>query len=296
MKINLLVEVEILGRTLALVRIARVVEAGTIRIPGHAAAGGGEIHSRDNIRQRLTGSCVVQAQVASFAATLGQAHGHLFAIHGRFVKLDRGAPAGIDTRGIQDEVLGFGIVGRLECHEHGLLLAGLPFQGEQQAAGSRESVMRSRLPSFQLLEPVEDFGALGKRVQIGSRAGILRLDPGANLWVVVRLQPAVVVNDLDILVLVPDRPLGGGGCSSNDRDAGFGRFRRLLGKNPNREKEKTKNGETLQRVIPPWDGNARALDRTLLDQIEANGWSSACSGSLRKVYTMPHLGVPKRPG
>src|ERR1700733_4119792 len=50
-KVDLLVEVGVFGRTFVSLRITRVVEAGAVGLPGDAAATSGEVDSRDHVRQ-----------------------------------------------------------------------------------------------------------------------------------------------------------------------------------------------------------------------------------------------------
>ena len=49
-KINLLIEVRVVGRALISLGIARVVEAAAVLVPVDAAAGRREIHARDGVR------------------------------------------------------------------------------------------------------------------------------------------------------------------------------------------------------------------------------------------------------
>ncbi len=70
MKINLLIKIQVSVWPLAFARKARVINAGAIRIPGRASAGGRILHMRDRIGQRFAGRGFVKMQCAVFASAL----------------------------------------------------------------------------------------------------------------------------------------------------------------------------------------------------------------------------------
>jgi hypothetical protein len=79
-KINLLVEVGVFGRTLSPLRIPRVIEAGTVSFPVDAAARSGEIDARHNVCQFPAGGNFENLGVAVFRAILRDGSGDVFAI------------------------------------------------------------------------------------------------------------------------------------------------------------------------------------------------------------------------
>ncbi len=67
-KVDLLVEVRVLGRTLVALGIARVVEAGAVGLPRDAASGGGEVHARHHVGKFLAGLDFKHARSGVFGA------------------------------------------------------------------------------------------------------------------------------------------------------------------------------------------------------------------------------------
>src|SRR5437899_6471934 len=67
-EVDLLIEAQVLFGTLSLPRIARVVEAGAVRVPGHAAAGGSSIDARNRISGFLATCHVIQMDRSVFTA------------------------------------------------------------------------------------------------------------------------------------------------------------------------------------------------------------------------------------
>ena len=109
--INLLVEIQILLRTLAGVRQAGIIKTAAVGTPGNAAAGGRKVDARDHISTPLSGGRIVEIQRAVLAATFGYRNGDRFAIAGRGKKIDRRFARGIKLRRINEHPTGLWLVG-----------------------------------------------------------------------------------------------------------------------------------------------------------------------------------------
>ena len=102
------------GRALALARIARVVEARAVGVPGHASAGRAAVDARDRRAGFFAGGDFVDVHVAALAAALRERDRDQLAVERRDVEVDLGAARRVELIGVEDDALGCGIVGRLQ--------------------------------------------------------------------------------------------------------------------------------------------------------------------------------------
>src|ERR1019366_6600096 len=100
-KIYLLIEVAVFGRTLVALWVARVIKAATVGRPLDAAAGGRVVHAGDDVRQPLSARCLINIRGALLAAILGQRNGNVAAVVRWLVEVDRGpALAAVELVGV----------------------------------------------------------------------------------------------------------------------------------------------------------------------------------------------------
>src|SRR5438874_11926356 len=79
-KVNLLIKVQVGFGSLALPRETRVINAGPVRVPGCAAAGGGILDVRNRVREPFGRGGFANVQRGGVASAFGQLDGDLLAI------------------------------------------------------------------------------------------------------------------------------------------------------------------------------------------------------------------------
>ena len=219
MEIDLLEEIEIGFGPFAGDRIAGVIDARAVGVPGGAAAGGGAVDTRNFVGQRLAGGGVVEEKCAVLGAVFGEGNGDAFAVEGGRIKVYGGRAFGIEFVGIQHDALGGKIVGGFEGDEPGLLGGRLEFQGEEQAgAGLEAGVGRGGL-GVNFFQAFDNVGAGRELIKVGAGDGVLGGAPLFDFGIVEVFQPAIIINDSHAVIDIGDRAQGSvrpaGGESGN---------------------------------------------------------------------------------
>ncbi len=104
-EIHLLVEVHVFPGALASLRVARVVEAGALRVPGDAAPAGGIAHARHAVGEFLAGGRLEHVHGPVLAAVFRDRHRDVLAVQRRRVEIDRRGALRVDLVGIDEDAL-----------------------------------------------------------------------------------------------------------------------------------------------------------------------------------------------
>ncbi len=191
-EIDLHVEVAISFRN-RIARIARVPETLAIGGPGQAAARGGKLHMRNRFANILAGCRIENVQCAVFAAVLRQGNGNLAAIAGRYKPIDRRQPLGVKAVGVQHDMPACRIGLGIQRHQHGLLPGRIGIHRDDHTAADFQFIEAGRCRLDQIGQPRLHRAARRQRIEIGARAGVLRIAPGLNLGIVPIFEPAIGV-------------------------------------------------------------------------------------------------------
>ncbi len=132
-KVNLLKEVGVFGGTLIALRIAGVIKAGAVGLPGDAAAGGGEVDAGNDVAKLLAGSDFKHMCSGVFRAVLGERGRNVFTAERRHDRNPRRAIPWRGGVGIEDDASAGRVVGRAHHDQQRLLQRRLVFFGEQHA-------------------------------------------------------------------------------------------------------------------------------------------------------------------
>src|ERR1700740_2647400 len=180
-KVDLLVEIGVFGWMLLALWIARVIEAGTVRFPIDAAAGGRKIDARDNVGKLPAAGDFENHAAAVFGAIFGDSDRDVFAIQGRNVKIDGKRSLTACTVRIEDDLCLVGIIGRGQGDKHWLFLRRVVFYGEEHSPAELEIIESRGAGPAQLREALFDGVAQREVVQIFAAASILSSAPLLSL-------------------------------------------------------------------------------------------------------------------
>src|SRR6476469_8880735 len=105
-------------------------------------------------------------------------------VSGRYVPVNGYRPVRLQLIGIDDDSLGFQLIGRAEHDQERLLFGGLEFQ-RKDSAGSRceaEIVRRGRF--IKVLQSMFDKGTRGNFVENRSGILVLLFGPATHVWLI----------------------------------------------------------------------------------------------------------------
>src|SRR5208283_2226935 len=94
----------IFGGTLVALRIARVIEAGTVGLPGDAAPGGGEVHARHNVGEFLARGQFEDVRSGIFRAVFRNGGRNIFAAERWHEEVNRERSLGAGRIRIEDDL------------------------------------------------------------------------------------------------------------------------------------------------------------------------------------------------
>ena len=116
-EVDLLIEAQILLRPLSLARVARVVEAGSVSIPGDASPRGPSIDSRNSITGFFAAGHVVDVNRSLFTSAAGEGNSNQAPIERGDKKINRRLPIGAQRRWIKEYSFRLPVVDRIQCDE-----------------------------------------------------------------------------------------------------------------------------------------------------------------------------------
>src|SRR5271165_2369834 len=124
-KIDLLEEIEIRRGALAVTGIARVIEAGSVTVPGETTAGGASIDSRNHLRERFARLDVININRAVLCAALGDGDGDVTGVERGDIKIDGAEAFRVQYIRVYDDTLRFWREIPIEADQERLLFGGL---------------------------------------------------------------------------------------------------------------------------------------------------------------------------
>jgi len=203
-KVNLLEEVGVFGRTLVALRITRVVEAGAVGLPGDAAAGSGEIDAGNDVAELFTGGYFKHMSYGIFRAVLGERGRNVLAAERRNEEIhgERSLCAGCVR--IEDDAGAGRVIGKAHRDQQRLLQGRLVLLGKQHSGAKLQTGICHRAGGRELTQAVLNGIARGHLIEIFAGSCVLRSAPLLDRGIVPVLEPAIVVGDFDALVFVGD--------------------------------------------------------------------------------------------
>ena len=199
---DLLIKIHVRPRPLAFVRIARVVETGSVGVPGDAAAGGAAVDARNHIAGFFAASDVEDVDVSRLTPAARKRNRDEPAIERRHEKIHRCFSVGARGYGIEHYAFGVLVVDRIERDQERLLFRRLKLQREEASAAKNKRAIGWRPVRQQLAKALRDRRATRNCVENRSRVFPLFVDPFDDCRIVGILEPSVVIDNLHVVVSV----------------------------------------------------------------------------------------------
>src|SRR5208337_5512353 len=118
------------------------------------------------------------------AAGLRHRDRHSPAVERRHIEIDGGGACRVDLVGINDHVLGSGLVSRLQRLQKALLLGRLKMASEEHASAVLKTEIGSTDGIEKRLQAVDDFGARRQSIQESAGPAVLCVAPGLDCRII----------------------------------------------------------------------------------------------------------------
>src|SRR5437899_10978773 len=123
-------------------------------------------------------------------------------VSGRYVPVNGYRPARLQLIGIDDDSLGFQVIGRAEHDQERLLFGRFEFQRKGSAGSRCESEVIRRGRFIEVLQSM--FDEWTRRDFVEERSGIfvLLFGPATHVWLISLFKPAILVHNFDAVVII----------------------------------------------------------------------------------------------